>query len=75
MENNAPSTNTGKYTVVPTPMCRLSMFPPLARGGMVVSMESVAGATAMTPGNGFNGTEIRSLNRAWVAPGSISNAL
>src|SRR5262245_6427891 len=45
------------------------MLPPFARGGMVTSIESVAGATAITPANGRIGTAILSLKRTTVSPG------
>ena len=61
--------------VVPTCMWRLSMFPPLARGGIVERRESVAGATPMTPGKGARGMEISSLNRTSSAPGGISKPM
>ena len=75
IENKAPSTKTGKYTVVPAVMWRLSMFPPFALGGIVTNIESVAGATPITPGNGRRGIVIRSVNATSVAPGAIANVL
>ena len=70
IEKSAPSTKTGKYTVVPATRWGSSMLPPLARGGMVESISSVGGATPMTPGKGRRGTRIRSLNATCVSPGS-----
>ena len=54
IENNAPFTNTGKNTVVPFVKFGSSIFPPFSLGGIVLNISSVAGATPITPGNGFN---------------------
>jgi hypothetical protein len=47
------------------------MLPPLARGGIVESSESVAGATPITPAKGASGIVMLSLKRATVSPGAI----
>ena len=47
------------------------MLPPLVRGGIVTSIESVAGATPSTPAKGARGSVMSSLKRTSVAPGSM----
>ena len=51
------------------------MLPPFWRGGMVTSIESVSGATPITPGNGRSGIRIPGAKPTLVSPGSNSKIL
>jgi hypothetical protein len=51
-ENSAPSTPTGRYRVVPTRRCLVSILPPQREGGTIERGPGSTGATPIVPGNG-----------------------
>ena len=64
VENSAPSTCTGRYSVVPATSWRVSMFPPKRPGGMIGCAEASAGQTPIVPMNGVSGIATSSPKRA-----------
>ena len=55
VENSAPGTWTGRYSVVPWCSWRVSMFPPNVPGGITGCALAPAGHTPIVPRNGSSG--------------------
>src|ERR1700679_882649 len=56
IEYSAPFTLIGRDRSPPPPRSRISIFPPVAYGGMVLKAPASAGATPVVPQKGFTGT-------------------
>ena len=60
VENSAPSTCTGRYSVVPATSWRVSMLPPNVPGGIIGWALAPAGQTPIVPMNGVSGITMSS---------------
>ena len=75
VENRAPSTGIGRYSVLPATSSLQSRFPPCQRGGIVECRPGSAGGMPSTPMNGRSATVWPNWLRAEPVPAASSQLM